>query len=136
MGNGMIAVVDDDDLVRAAIASLLRSVNHDCLAFATAEAFLRDDDGRFDCVVSDLQMPGMSGLELASHLALRDQPPPVVLITAFPDARALAAKASGLIIDLIEKPLDDEIFLAAVRKALAHDTLAQPAITQGRPAGG
>ncbi|MDE1918691.1 MAG: response regulator [Sphingomonadales bacterium] len=120
MGKSLIAVVDDDALVRSATVSLLRSMDHDCCAFATAEAFLSETQRKFHCVVSDMEMPGMSGLELARHLATRDHPPPVVLITAYPDARALAARASGLVVDMIEKPLDSEAFLAAVESALAR----------------
>ena len=67
MGNRLIAVVDDDPLVRSATTSLLRSFGYDCCGFNSAEEFLRGDRRDYDCVVSDIQMPGMSGVELA-HL--------------------------------------------------------------------
>ena len=119
MERSLIAIVDDDDLVRSATVSLLRSMDYECCAFASADDFLRDTDCRYQCVVSDIQMPGMSGIELARLLASRVPPPPVILITAYADAAALAARASGLIVDMIEKPLDSHAFLAALQAALA-----------------
>lgn len=118
MGKGLIALVDDDALVRSAMVSLLRSTDYECDAFASAEDFLRAPDCPCQCVVSDVQMPGLSGMDLARQLALRPFPPPVILVTAYPDAAVRAAKASGLVRDVVEKPLDGARFLAAVALAV------------------
>lgn len=119
MSRRLIAVVDDDELVRAATVSLLRSMDYDCCAFASAEEFLRDADHHVHCVVSDIQMPGMTGVDLAHRLALRRPRPPVVLFTAYPDTLALAARDTGLAAALVEKPLDGETLLAAIEQAIA-----------------
>ncbi|MDO6414209.1 response regulator [Sphingomonas sp. BIUV-7] len=123
MGNSLIAVIDDDALVRAATTSLLRSMGYDCCDFASADAFLSDRDCRYDCVVSDIQMPGMSGIELAHVLKSLTPRPPVILITAYPDARAIAAKTSGVASALLEKPLDGDLFLAAVQSAIKSGSI-------------
>ena len=118
MGNSLIAVVDDDPLVRAATTSLLRSLGYDCCGFSSAEDFILGMDRAYDCVVSDIQMSGMSGVELAHHLHATDNAPPVILITAYPEARAFAARDTGIVVDLLEKPLDGDALLAAVQKGL------------------
>lgn len=118
MSRSLIAVVDDDELVRSATVSLLRSMDYDCCDFASAEEFLLDQECEYRCVVSDIQMPGISGLELAHRLALRQPRPPVILITAFPDAHAFSARDSGLVAAMIEKPLDSDALLAVIEKAL------------------
>ncbi|WBO21800.1 response regulator transcription factor [Sphingomonas abietis] len=118
MGNRLIAVVDDDPLVRSATTSLLRSFGYDCCAFSSAEEFLQDEECDYACVVSDIQMSGMSGVELAHLLHKQAPPPPVILITAYPEARAAHAKSSGVVLDLLEKPLDGDALLGAVRAAI------------------
>ncbi|WP_206240406.1 response regulator transcription factor [Novosphingobium terrae] len=118
MSRSLIAVVDDDELVRSATVSLLRSMDYDCCAFASAEEFLLDQECDYKCVVSDLQMPGISGVELAHRLASREPRPPVILITAYPDTLAFGARDSGLVAAMIEKPLDSDALLAAIEKAI------------------
>lgn len=118
MGNRLIAVVDDDPLVRAATTSLLRSFGYDCCDFSSAEEFLRDDQCDYDCVVSDIQMTGMSGVELAHLLHKQEVRAPVILITAFPETPAAKAKSTGIVVDLLEKPLDGDALLGAIRTAI------------------
>lgn len=93
----LIAVVDDDGLVRAGMVRLLRSMGHEALAYDSAEAFLAAPIGDFDCVISDMQMPGVGGLALQQRLAELRPGLPLIFMTAFPDAqtraRALAAGA-------------------------------------------
>lgn len=123
MGNSTIAVVDDDPLVRSATTSLLRSFGYDCCDFSSAEEFLKDEKCGYACVVSDIQMTGMSGVELAHLLHKQATPPPVILITAYPEARAANAKSSGVVLDLLEKPLDGDALLNAVRSAIGDPEL-------------
>jgi len=120
LSNRLIAVIDDDPLVRSATTSLLRSFGYDCCGFNSAEEFLRGDRGGYDCVVSDIQMPGMSGVELAHLLHKQATPPPVILITAYPEAPAAKAKSTGIVVDLLEKPLDGGALLDAVRIAIGE----------------
>lgn len=124
MGNRLIAVVDDDPLVRSATTSLLRSFGYDCCDFSSAEEFLCAGGCDYGCVVSDIQMTGMSGVELAHLLHRRATPPPVILITAYPEAPATKAKSTGIVIELLEKPLDGDTLLGAVRAALGEPDIA------------
>jgi FixJ family two-component response regulator len=115
----VIAVVDDDGAIRVALSSLLRSMGHQVRLFATAEAFLADDTmPPADCVLTDVQMPGMSGLELQATLRRRMPLLPVVVITAFPNEavrqRALAAGA----LDFLNKPVAADTVSRCIQRAL------------------
>ena len=92
-----VAVVDDDDSVARAFARLLRSAGYEPITYHSAEAFLGDDKHpRFDCLVLDFQLQGISGLELARRLAAVNDPTPVLLLTARDDPDDLAAaQAAG-----------------------------------------
>ncbi|MFX6823271.1 response regulator, partial [Acinetobacter baumannii] len=78
----VIAIVDDDDLARAGTSNLMRSMGYNVQTFSSAEAFLSSDVTNVDCLISDIQMPGLSGLEL--QMALRGRAPqlPVIFLTA------------------------------------------------------
>jgi FixJ family two-component response regulator len=92
-----VAVVEDDESVSRAFARLLRSAGYEPIAYRSAEAFLGDDKHpRFDCLVVDYQLQGISGIELAQRLAAVGNPTPIALLTARddPDDRA-AAHAAG-----------------------------------------
>jgi FixJ family two-component response regulator len=98
----VISVVDDDSSVRAATSKFLRSHGYTVEAYSSAEHFLRS--GRLNdtsCVIADLQMPGMNGLELLTTMRAQGYRAPFIFITAFPDetsrARALKAGAIGFL---------------------------------------
>jgi len=115
----LIAVVDDDDSVRESLRGLFRSVGLAAQGFASAAAFLQCGDlSGTDCVILDVRMPGMSGLELQRRLAARRPEVPVIFMTAHDDAgtrsQALSAGAVGYLI----KPFTEEALLDAVRAAL------------------
>jgi FixJ family two-component response regulator len=115
-----IAVVDDDHSVRKALQRLLRSVNLDADAYGSSREFLDAlGDARPDCLVLDLQMPEMNGLELQQHLAEAGIRLPVVVITGHDEpgmqAQCMAAGASTY----LRKPLDDKVLLAAINRAIA-----------------
>jgi FixJ family two-component response regulator len=119
----LIAVVDDDESVRKALVRLLRSVNLTSLAFPSAQAFLDVfDELAIDCLVLDLQMPDMTGLELQRHLrkAHPDAHVPVIIITAHDEPgsreRCVAAGASAY----LRKPLDSSVLLAVIDKVIAN----------------
>ena len=103
----LISIIDDDDLTRASMEDLVRSLGYSARTFASAESFLQSTavaDTR--CLILDVQMPEMSGIELQDHLSHRYIDIPIIFITAFPDdatkARALCAGA----ICFLHKPLD------------------------------
>src|SRR5262245_16908168 len=115
----MISIVDDDASVREATRGLVRSLGYAAATFASAEEFLNSD--RLDetaCLITDVQMPGLSGVDLQSRLAAEGRRMPVIFITAFPEerirARAMAAGAFGF----LSKPFQDESLIGCLEKAL------------------
>lgn len=116
--NALIAIVDDDDLVRASLAGFFRSFGVTVEAFSSAASFL-SGPGRFDVVVSDLQMPGMSGLDLRRVLSEREAPLPVIIVTAFPE-RAKDVCGVGVGSPLLEKPVDGAQLVACIEKVLGR----------------
>jgi FixJ family two-component response regulator len=116
----MIAIVDDDESFRRATASFIRSLGYAAAAFGSAEAFLKSDRiSDTDCLISDVQMPGMTGIELQGHLIARGHHLPVIFVTAFPEVktrgRALAAGAVGF----LDKPFRDQTLIACLNEALS-----------------
>lgn len=112
-----LAIVDDDDDVRVALSRLLRALGHRVEAFPTAEAF-EAACATVDCVIVDVRLPGLSGLELRERLRSRTQPPPVVLITGDGDR---LARDVGCELDtpLLTKPFDAALLMSAIASALA-----------------
>jgi CheY-like chemotaxis protein len=117
--NPLIAVVDDDASMRGALRRLLRSVGFRAAEFASAEEFLQAGQLQDTaCVIVDVRMPRMSGLELQQHLATIQCPVPLIFITAHGDdevrARALRAGA----VAFLDKPFREEVLLRAIQSAL------------------
>lgn len=116
----IISVVDDDDSVRVSTEGLLRSLGYAVRGFASAEAFLASDaaDGSA-CIVSDVHMPGMSGVELKAALSARGVVTPVILMTAFPnDATRQKANALGVAC-FLHKPFKAQALIDCIETALA-----------------
>ncbi len=114
----LVAVVDDDDAVRDSLALLLRM--HDCLTreFASGEAFLAwAGTEPVDCVLLDLKLGGMSGLDVQAALAERGLAWPIVMLTAHGDVATTRAALKGGAFDFIEKPFDDAVLLGTIRAA-------------------
>jgi FixJ family two-component response regulator len=119
--HGLIAIVDDDDLMRSALQGLLKSVGLPARAFASAEEFLQSGEQRKTaCLIADIRMPGMSGLELQAKLNAERCRIPTIFITAHGDVkmRMLALRAGA--VEFLAKPFDDEILLENVRVALKN----------------
>jgi FixJ family two-component response regulator len=119
-GVPIIAVVDDDASVRESLAGLAESVGYEAALFASAEEFLQSARHRdsLACLILDVRLPGMSGVELYTELNQRLRSIPTIFITAHadPDLNTWATKTG--VIALLYKPFQPEILLQAVRKAI------------------
>jgi FixJ family two-component response regulator len=115
----LIAIVDDDESVREAALSLFASMGLSAIAFACAEEFLNSGCvGRASCLVLDVQMPGMGGLRLQSHLSAAGRQIPILFITAYQDeaVRKTACEAGALM--FLHKPFSEADLLDGLRSAL------------------
>jgi len=115
----VIAVVDDDEAVREALTGLMKSLGYRAVAFESARDFLNSKQRRSAaCLIADVQMPGMTGVELHDRLVASGKPIPTILITAYPDdavrARVLQAGVKGYLC----KPFSEDELLASLRTAL------------------
>ena len=115
----MVAIVDDDDLMRTALQGLLKSAGLLAQSFASAEEFPRSGHQHDTaCLISDIRMPGMSGLELQAHLNADHCRIPTIFITAHGDAKMRMQAMRAGAVEFLAKPFDDEALLESVRAAL------------------
>jgi FixJ family two-component response regulator len=116
----LIAVVDDDISVRESLESLIRSTGLDVAVFASAEEFLTSNHPRKpDCLILDVRLPGMSGIELHHHLMARGCKVPAAFITAHAsDDRARSEAVSDWTVAYLNKPFSEDELLDAVNAAL------------------
>ena len=115
----LISIVDDDDSMRDALVGLVRSLGHDARGFASAEDFLACDDlDRFSCAITDIQMPGMSGFELARELDERHGTLPVIMITARSEPGVREKAMSSGAAFFLRKPFETETLVACLEKTL------------------
>ncbi|HKN71203.1 MAG TPA: response regulator [Terriglobales bacterium] len=115
----MVAIVDDDDLMRSALQGLLKSVGLPTQAFASAEEFLKSgQQHEVGCLVADIRMPGMSGLELQAKLNADQCRIPTIFITAHGDEKMRMQALRAGAVEFMAKPFDDEALLESVRAAL------------------
>jgi FixJ family two-component response regulator len=119
VGRPLISVVDDDDSVREALPDLLRELGFAVEAFSSAEAFLASDAlGRTNCLVLDIAMPGMTGLELQQELKRRRRNIPLVFITAHADPTVRPRVLEQGAVACLFKPFSEAALLDAVTAAL------------------
>jgi FixJ family two-component response regulator len=115
----MIAIVDDDESVREATMSLMRAAGYAPKAFSCADEFLNSEQARrTDCLIADVQMPGMSGLELHGRLIRSGSAIPTVLITAHPDEKARDRALKAGVICYLTKPFNEDELLDCIQAAL------------------
>ena len=114
-----VAIVDDDEAMLDALKGLLKEAGFPALAFASAEEFLDSGEQQHTgCLIADIRMPGMSGLDLQTRLKADNIDIPIIFITAHGDERMrMQALRSGAV-DFLSKPFDDEVLLESVRAAL------------------
>jgi FixJ family two-component response regulator len=116
----MVAIVDDDQSVRSAIEGLMRAVGLSARAFASAEEFL--DSGQQNhtaCLIADIRMPGMSGLDLQARLNSEHHRIPIIFITAHGDGNMRMQALRAGAVEFLAKPFSDDVLLDHVRAALA-----------------
>ena len=119
-GVPIIAVVDDDESVRESLAGLAESVGYGAALFASAEDFLKSVHHRdsLACLILDVRLPGISGVELYTQLPLGLRSIPTIFITAHADAEMNTWTTKAGVIALLYKPFKPEVLLQAVRKAI------------------
>jgi len=117
--NKLVAIVDDDDSVRGTLQELLRSAGFPSRAFESAEAFLSSGHQQETaCLISDIRMPGMSGLELQAKLNAERCKIPTIFITAHGDEEMRFQALREGAVEFLPKPFDDEVLIESVRAAL------------------
>ena len=115
----MVAIVDDDDLMRTALQGLLKSAGLLAQSFASAEEFLMSGHQQDTaCLITDICMPGMSGLELQAQLNADHCKIPTIFITAHSDAKMRMQAMRAGAVEFLAKPFDDEALLESVRAAM------------------
>jgi FixJ family two-component response regulator len=115
----MISIVDDDASFRQSTASLVRSLGYVATAFASAEEFLKSGlVEETSCLISDVQMPGMSGIELHNRLIAQGHRLPVIFITAFPETRARRQTLAVEAVGFLGKPLNEDELISCIDQAL------------------
>lgn len=114
-----VYIVDDDPAVRKGLARLLRSANHTVETFASATAFLaRDSYDGVGCIVLDVRMPGLDGMELQAELTARSIGLPIIFLTGHGDIPMSVQAMKQGAVDFLTKPVDEEVLLDAVHQAL------------------
>jgi FixJ family two-component response regulator len=115
----MISIVDDDRSVREAVKSLVRSLGHDAVTFASAEDYLGSDCIRdSECLITDVQMPGMTGFDLRDRLIADGYRKPIIFMTALsPEEVPVRVKETGAC-GFLRKPFTDERLIECLDKAL------------------
>jgi FixJ family two-component response regulator len=115
----LIAILDDDDSMRTALQGLLKAVGLPAQAFASAEEFLKSgQQHQTACLIADIRMPGMSGLELQAQLNAEHCRIPTIFITAHGDTKMRMQALRAGAVEFLSKPFDDEVLLESVRAAL------------------
>src|SRR5262245_10915468 len=116
----VISIIDDDASVRAGTNRLVRSLGYVGLPFASADEFLRSPEARdSSCVIADVQMPGMSGIELQSLMRSQGSRVPMIFITAFPDEKVRAQALDAGAVCYLTKPFDGLTLIKCLETALA-----------------
>jgi FixJ family two-component response regulator len=117
----LVAIVDDDELVRVSLQGLMKAAGFTSLAFESAEKFLNSgEQERTGCLIVDIRMPGMSGLDLQARLNNEHLRIPIIFITAQGDEKLRMQALRAGAVEFLTKPFDDEILLENVRVAMTN----------------
>lgn len=116
-----IFIVDDDEEVRASLRALLEAEGYAAEAYESAKAFLASDAlSQAGCLIADIRMPDMDGLELQEELMRREAGLPVIIVTGHGDVPLAVRAMKAGAVDFLEKPYDQDVLLASVRRALSE----------------
>jgi FixJ family two-component response regulator len=119
MDSPVISIIDDDPSVRKATDGLVRSLGYRSLTFASAEDFLESDHiSDTSCVITDVQMPGLSGVELQTVLIARGARLPMIFITAFPEDRIRRCVLEAGAVGFLSKPFEEAVLIEHLETAL------------------
>jgi two-component system, LuxR family, response regulator FixJ len=122
----LVHVIDDDEAMRESLSFLLKAAKISVSAYDSADAFLAKlKDIKGGCIVTDVRMPGMSGLDLLKRLRELNSPMPVIVITGHGDVPLAVEAMKYGASDFLEKPFDDDTLLGAVRKAFSETAASQ-----------
>jgi FixJ family two-component response regulator len=125
-GDAIVFVVDDDAPLRESLTNLLRSVGLRVAPFASAQEFLRSPRPELpSCLVLDVRLPGLSGLELQQRLAEADLAMPIIFMTGYGDIPMTVQAMKAGAVEFLTKPFRDQALLEAVQQALARDRTAR-----------
>ena len=116
----LIGVVDDDEFVRDALSRLLRSAGYKCAVFSSSQEFLDSGPPETDCLLLDIQMPGLSGLELQAKLRQMDRGIPIIFVTAKSDNEARLRALQQGAAAFFTKPFNDDALLGAIQSAMQN----------------
>ena len=115
----LVAIVDDDQSVQRAIKDLMESAGLLARCFGSAEEFLEwDQRNQASCLIADIRMPGMSGLDLQARLKAEGSPIPIIFVTAHGDVKMKKQAMNAGAVEFLTKPFDDELLLEKVRPRL------------------
>jgi FixJ family two-component response regulator len=123
----LVAIVDDDQSMRETTKDLLESAGFSAVAFASAESLLSSRHlSRVGCLISDMRMPGMTGLELHRHLVATNRLVPTIMITAHPDERLREEVLAAKVVCYLVKPFPADELIECVRTATGNRDGANP----------
>jgi FixJ family two-component response regulator len=126
LGNIYVGLVDDDESQRKSLARLLRAAGMQPIAYASAEEFRADaKQPRFDCLVLDVQLPGISGIELRNLLAIEGNTTPVIFVTAYDSLKAREAALAGQCLGYFFKTDSGSEILDAIRGEVSPPAIRQ-----------
>ena len=118
----VVFVVDDDSSVRSALKRLIKSVGYKVITFISAQEFLEYDHPDIpSCLVLDIRMPGLSGLELQEKMVTQELTIPTIFITGHGNIPTSVRAMKAGAVDFLEKPFDDQVFLDAIHQAIEKD---------------
>jgi FixJ family two-component response regulator len=117
----VISIVDDDEEVREATKGLVRSLGYTAATFGSAEEFL-NSERRYDtsCIIADVQMPGLSGVEMQRRLIAEGHPLPMIFVTAFPEDQVRASAMEAGAVGFLSKPCNEEHLIGCLDSALGR----------------
>jgi FixJ family two-component response regulator len=117
--DAVISIVDDDPSVREAMLGLVRSLGFHAVTFPSAEEFLQSEQiDETTCLITDVQMPGLTGVELQRHLISRGSTVPIIFVTASPERRIEEQARSAGAAGFLNKPFDDEKLIECLNQTL------------------